>query len=248
MPNAHVKLQSCMERISVDEFGLQACSLRLLPPCRFRLQCASLSLSYHFFHRDWLHGWLQILVITGQVAKMSWSGLRYPAIYCQRRIITFWYPLNWRWMFSQSTQIISLLQSSWPAPQFRCSLVKKGMRWISLRIRKRKKREEVNMAANQETPSAELSSSLCRWVNLAIYYSDQGGEHCLHSTLFTLIAFYSAKNTRNLWLILLLPIWSEFLLGALHILRNTGWGSFQFMTILSFWTQKVRSYTIHFQL
>ena len=57
------------------------------------------------------------------------------------------------------------------------------------------------MAANQETPSAELSSSLCRWVNLAIYYSDQGGEHCLHclhSTLFTLITFYSAKNTRNL--------------------------------------------------
>ena len=55
-----------------------------------------------------------------------------------------------------------------------------------------KKREEVNMAANQETPRAELSSSLCRWVNLAIYYSDQGGEHCLHwlhwlhSTLFTL--------------------------------------------------------------
>ena len=141
-------------------------------------------------------------------------------------------------MFSQCTQIISLLQSSWPVPQFRCSLVKKGMRWISLRIRKRKKREEVNMAANQETPSAELSSSLCRWVNLAIYYSDQGGEHCLHSTLFTLITFYSAKNTRNLWLILLLPIWSEFLLGALHILRNTGWGSFQFMTILSFWTQK----------
>ena len=178
MPNAHVKLQSCMERISVDEFGLQACSLRLLPLCR--LQCASLSLSYHFFHRDWLHGWLQILVITGQVAKMSWSGLRYPAIYCQRRIITFWYPLNWRWMFSQCTQIISLLQSGWPAPQFRCSLVKKGMRWISLRIRKRKKREEVNMAANQETPRAELSSSLCRWVNLAIYYSDQGGEHCLH--------------------------------------------------------------------
>ena len=78
MPNAHVKLQSCMERISVDEFGLQACSLRLLPPCRFRLQCASLSLSYHFFHRDWLHGWLQLPVITGQVAKNVMEWIKIP--------------------------------------------------------------------------------------------------------------------------------------------------------------------------
>ena len=102
-------------------------------------------------------------------------------------------------MFSQCTQIISLLQSSWPAPQFRCSLVKKRDEvnivayQETQKNRKRKKREEVNMAANQETPSAELSSSLCRWVNLAIYYSDQGGEHCLHclhSTLVTLITLY----------------------------------------------------------
>ena len=76
MHNAHVKLQSCMERISVDEFGLQACSLRLLPLCR--LQCASLSLSYHFFHRDWLHGWLQLPVITGQVAKNDMEWIKIP--------------------------------------------------------------------------------------------------------------------------------------------------------------------------
>ena len=76
MHNAHVKLQSCMERISVDEFGLQACSLQLLPLCR--LQCASLSLSYHFFHRDWLHGWLQLPVITGQVAKNVMEWIKIP--------------------------------------------------------------------------------------------------------------------------------------------------------------------------
>ena len=224
MHNAHVKLQSCMERISVDEFGLQAYSLRLLPLCR--LQCASLSLSYHFFHRDWLHGWLQILVITGQIAKMSWSGLRYPAIYCQRRIITFWYPLNWRWMFSQCTQIISLLQSSWPAPQFRCSLVKK--------------RDEVNIVAYQETQKKGRGEYGCKSGNtecrVIVEFMPVGklGNLLLRSgwgTLFTLLTlyivytdyilhFYSAKNTRNLWLILLLPIWSEFLLGALHILRN----------------------------
>ena len=147
MHNAHVKLQSCMERISVDEFGLQACSLRLLPPCRFRLQCASLSLSYHVFHRDWLHGWLQILVITGQIAKMSWSGLRYPAIYCQRRIITFWIGAecfrNARKLslFCSRAGLSPNLDAAWWKKgwgEYRCvsGNAKKGKRWIWLQIRK----------------------------------------------------------------------------------------------------------------
>ena len=40
--------------------------------------CASLSLSYHFFHWDWLNGWLQLPVITGQVAKNVMEWIKIP--------------------------------------------------------------------------------------------------------------------------------------------------------------------------
>ena len=43
-----------------------------------RCNCASLSLSYQFFHPDWLHGWLQLPVITGQVAKNVMEWIKIP--------------------------------------------------------------------------------------------------------------------------------------------------------------------------
>ena len=147
-----------------------------------RCNCASLSLSYQFFHPDWLHGWLQLPVITGQVAKNVMEWIKIPGNLLPARAGLSHSDIRWigAECFRNARKLSLFCSQAGLPPNLDAACWKKGMRWISLRIRKRKKREEVNMAANQETPRAELSSSLCRWVNLAIYYSDQGGEHCLH--------------------------------------------------------------------
>ena len=134
-------LMSLACRLALCSFCPSAC-------CKVQLCISFVELPILSFR---LASWLASVTRDNRTGrkKTLWSGLRYPAIYCQHRIITFWYPLNWRWTFSQCTQIISLLQSSWPAPQFRCSLVKK--------------RDEVNIVAYQETQQKGK-----RWIWLQI--------------------------------------------------------------------------------